>query len=80
MVPLDDFKVIHGMDFFIKAKVSIIPHLGGILNSDECSPSIVEKIKNEDTVGVILTLQIKTNIKKGAVTYLATLVETEVDQ
>lgn len=54
-----------------------MPNLEGILIDYEWLPYFVPKIKSEDSMGVISTLQIKTGIKKGEVTYLATLVETE---
>ncbi|RVW17197.1 Retrovirus-related Pol polyprotein from transposon 17.6 [Vitis vinifera] len=31
-VPLDDFNLILGVDFLLKAKVALIPHLGGLVN------------------------------------------------
>lgn len=65
VVPYDDFEVILNMDFFIKAKVSIMPHMGGILIGDEHKPCFLAKTKHEDIVGVILLIQIKTAIKKG---------------
>ena len=30
-VPLDDFNLILGVDFLLKAKVALIPHLGGLV-------------------------------------------------
>ena len=43
-VPLDDFDVILGVDFLIPAKVSVMPHLGGILICDEKSPAFVSGV------------------------------------
>lgn len=34
VVPLDDFDVILGIDFMLGAKVSVIPHFGGIFIRD----------------------------------------------
>lgn len=65
VAPYDDFEVILNMDFFIKAKVFIMPHMGGILIGDERKPCFLAKTKHEDIVGVILLIQIKTAIKKG---------------
>lgn len=50
-IPLDDFRVIFWIDFFIKAKVSVVPNMGGILIGDELLPCFAGKIKHEDVVG-----------------------------
>ena len=34
-VPLDDFDLIIGVDFILKAKVALIPHLGGLVVLEE---------------------------------------------
>ena len=36
-VPLDEFDLILGIDFFLKAKVKLIPHLGGLMVLEESS-------------------------------------------
>ena len=39
-VPLDDFNLILGIDFFLKSKASLIPHLGGLMILKEKSPAL----------------------------------------
>ena len=38
-LPLDDFDMILGIEFLIKAKAMAMPHLGGIMIASEKSPS-----------------------------------------
>ena len=40
-VPLDDFDLILGVDFFLKAKVALLPHLGGLMFLEESIPCFV---------------------------------------
>ncbi|KAJ8615365.1 hypothetical protein MRB53_034737 [Persea americana] len=77
VVPLDDFEVILGNDFFVKAKVAIMSHLGGIFLGDEHYPCFVPKIKEPESVQILSALQIKDGLQKGYLTILATLVEAE---
>ena len=39
-VPLDDFDLILGIDFFLKAKVALLPYLGGLMIMDESQPCL----------------------------------------
>jgi hypothetical protein len=41
--PLDDFELILGNEFFVAAKVAVMPHLGGILIADEKRPCFVPR-------------------------------------
>ena len=77
VVPLDDFEVIMGIDFFVKAKVTIMPHLGGIFIGDEHCPCFVPKIKKPEPVQILSALQIKDGLRKGHLTILAIVVEPE---
>ena len=43
-VPLDDFDFILGNDFFQRAKVTLLPHLNGLLIMDEKQPCFVAGI------------------------------------
>lgn len=43
MVQLDDFDVIRGVDFLMRAKASPMVHLGGILVFDEMQPCFVRQ-------------------------------------
>ena len=41
VIPLDDFHIILSLDFMRKAKVSVIPYLGGLMIHDEYAPCFV---------------------------------------
>lgn len=55
ILPLDDFDLILGMEFFIKSKAAVAPHLGGLLIFDEGSPCFVkvEKISKGGKTGQV---------------------------
>lgn len=44
VVPLDDFDVILGNDFMVKAKAAVMPFLGGLLIMDEKQPCFVQTV------------------------------------
>ena len=48
VVPLDDFDVILGNDFFRAAKVASMPYLGGLLISDERAPCFMPGFNKPD--------------------------------
>ena len=86
VVPLDDFDVILGNDFFRTAKVALMPYLCGLLISDERAPCFVPGCnKPDDNKGVkrnastLSAIQIQNGLKKGVMTYLAALVEIKPD-
>ncbi|CAL5371561.1 unnamed protein product [Camellia sinensis] len=86
VVPLDDFDVILGNDFFVTAKVALMPYLGGILISDEDKPCFVAGCSKSDKgkstkrkTETLSAIQVHNGLKKGAETYLAALVEIKPD-
>ncbi|XP_038979221.1 uncharacterized protein LOC120109561 [Phoenix dactylifera] len=84
VVPLDDFDLILGMEFFRHAKVSIIPHLYGVMIGAEHAPGFVH---TEATVpladkgkGVLISAkQACKGLKHGRDTYLAAVREIQSD-
>ena len=46
-VPLDDFNLIIGIDFFLKSKATLIPHLGGLMILQEKQPCFVPAVKGK---------------------------------
>ena len=46
-VPLDDFNLILGIDFFLKSKATLIPHLGGLMILEEKQPYFVPVVKGK---------------------------------
>ena len=86
VVPLDDFDVILGNDFFRVAKVVLMPYLSGLLISDEGAPCFVHGCNKPNegkgvkrNASVLSTIQIQNSIRKGVVTYLLVLVEIKPD-
>ena len=79
---MDDFDVILGNEFFIIAKAMPIPFLGGLMIMDESHPCFVRAVrflpcqkKNKD--GILLAMQLKHGLRKGDITYLATMREVK---
>ena len=80
-LPLDDFDMILGIEFFVQAKAMAMPHLGGIMIVSEKSPSfvLVEGHVIEKPLMQSVS-QFKSGITKGETTMIATLVEIKPDQ
>ena len=78
-VPLDDFNLILGIDFFLKFKAALIPHLGGLMILEEKQPYFVPAVKEKGEkhgkAEMVSTLQLNKGLKRGQETYLAALVE-----
>ncbi|RVW30894.1 Transposon Tf2-12 polyprotein [Vitis vinifera] len=49
-VPLDDFDLILGVDFLLRAKVALIPHLGGLMVLEEKQPCFVQALRAKDAL------------------------------
>ncbi|TXG51501.1 hypothetical protein EZV62_024025 [Acer yangbiense] len=86
VVPLDDFDLILGVKFFIKAKAMLMPYLRGILIGDEESPCFIQvcggtqDIKQEKDKGTVnSTKQVDKGLRKGQMTYMAMLVQIKHD-
>ena len=86
VVPLDDFDMILGMDFFLRAKVGLFPHLSGIFIHDEGSPCFVKAsfagrlLDSKQKQVVMSAQQLKAGMRKGEQTLVAALVEIKPDQ
>ena len=78
-VPLDDFNLILGIDFFLKSKAALIPHLGGLMILEEKQPCFVPAVKGKAAkhgkAEMVSALQLKKGLRQGKETYLSTLVE-----
>jgi hypothetical protein len=84
VVPLDDFDIILGNEFFVLAKAIPMPFLGGMLIMDESQPCFVKAVRKElpslhkgSKDGVLSTMQLKHGLRKGEITYLAALREVK---
>ena len=47
-VPLDDFDLILDVDFLLRAKVALIPHVGGLMVLEEKQPCFVKALRAKD--------------------------------
>lgn len=74
VVPLDDFHFLLGLEFLRKTRVYVSPRRGGIL---KCDKSPVRGVIKQKRFKLVSALQIRDSARKGAVTYLATLIENE---
>ena len=68
-VPLDDFNLILGIDFFLKSKAALIPHLGGLMILEEKQPCFVPAVKGKaekhGKAKMVSALQLKKGLKRG---------------
>ena len=79
-VPFDDFDLILGIDFFLKAKVALLPHLGGLMFLEETMPCFVQAIqegsgRKGQQPELLSSIQLKKGLKQGLETYVVVLVE-----
>ena len=72
VVPLDDFKVVLGMEFFRQAKAVPTPHLQQIVILEEKTPCMVPaRIQTKGEAKLLSAMQIDKGLRRGEVTYLA---------
>ena len=68
-VPLDDFDLIIGVDFLLRAKVALIPHLGGLMVLEEKQPCFMQALRAKDggkgQPEMLSAIQLKKRLKKG---------------
>ena len=83
-VPLEDFDLIFGVDFLLRAKVALIPHLGGLVVLEEKQPCFVKALRTKDgskgQPEMLSAIQLKKGLKKGQETYVAALIEIKEGQ
>ena len=83
-VPLDDFDLILGVDFLLRAKVALIPHLGGLMVLEEKQPCFVQALRAKDggkgQLEMLSAIQLKKGLKRGQETYVAALIEIKERQ
>jgi len=77
VVTLDDFDLILGLDFLKKAKIALMPYLGGILIASETCPSFVPCYKDsaaeskKGSSSMISAIAISKALRKGNEVYVA---------
>ena len=78
-VPLDDFDLIIGVDFLLKAKVALIPRLGGLVVLKERQPCFVQALRANDggkgQPEMLSTIQLKKGLKQGQDTYITAFIK-----
>ncbi|XP_068639545.1 uncharacterized protein [Aristolochia californica] len=81
IVPMDDFKVILGMDFLTTCKAFILPSLGIVGILDEGGACMINGFKTNVTENEksISALQLKHGLKQGCSTYLAAFCDVKQD-
>ncbi|XP_059437724.1 uncharacterized protein LOC132170646 [Corylus avellana] len=83
VVPLDDFDIILGNEFFVLAEAAPMPFLRGMLIMDKAHPCYVKAIKEappphgSSKDGALSAMQLKHGLRRGDVTYLAALREVK---
>lgn len=79
VVPLDDFEVILGMNFLLKIKDAIVPHLGGLMILDKSNPSFVAGaiLLDKKSNSMISAIQLENGFKQKMPTYFAALIEVK---
>ena len=76
VAPMDDFKMILGMDFLQKVKAMPLPFLRLMAILEEEKPCMVPTItEGSPKTPMLLAMQVKKGLKRKEVTYLATLKE-----
>ncbi|KAK0598331.1 hypothetical protein LWI29_033736 [Acer saccharum] len=85
VVPLDDFDFILGIEFFRKAKATLMPSHWGIVIMDGDSPCYVQaemegiQTINKGKGAEISAKQLEKGLKKGHTTYVAAMVQIKPD-
>ena len=83
-VPLDDFYLIIGVDFILKAKVALIPHLGGLVVLEERQSCFVQALRANDggkgQPEMLSAIQLKKGLKQSYDTYVAASIKIKNGQ
>ena len=80
VAPMDDFKIVIGMDFLRQVKVVPVPFLRSMAILEEEAPCMVPTIIEGKTKTPMLSaMQLEKGLKKNKVTYLEALKEDPID-
>ncbi|RVX14915.1 hypothetical protein CK203_008007 [Vitis vinifera] len=78
VAPVDDFKIILGMDFLRKVKVMPLPFLRSMVSPEEEMPCVVSIVtEGSSEIPLLSAMQVKKGLKNKQVTYMATRKEKE---
>lgn len=80
VAPVDDFKIVLGMDFLRKVKVMPLPFLRSMASLEEETPCVVSIVtEGSPEIPLLSAMQVKKGLKNKQVTYMATLKEEKED-
>ena len=80
VAPMDDFKIVMGMDFLCQVKAVPIPFLRSMAILEEEAPCMVPTVtESKAKTPMPSALQLEKGLKKNEVTYLADLKEDPID-
>ena len=80
VAPMDDFKIVIGIDFLRQVRAVPIPFLRSMAILEEEAPCIVPTFtKNKVKTPMLSSMQLEKELKKNEVTYLAALKEDPID-
>ena len=87
IMKLDDFNLVLGDEFFVAAKATLLPIIGVMLIFDEKQPCYVPTrcvtVNSKTSKGkepMVSAMQVEHGLKKGEMTYLATMIEVKQDK
>ena len=76
--------MILSVDFLLRAKVALIPHLGVLVVLEEKQPCFVKALRAKDggkgQLEMLSVIQLKKGLKRGHETYVAALIEIKEGQ
>ena len=80
VAPMDDFKIVIGMDFLRQVRAVPIPFLRSMAILEEETPCMVPTItESKAKTPMLSAMQLEKGLKKNEVTYLAVLKEDPID-
>ena len=80
VAPMDDFKIVIGMDFLRQVKDVFVPFLRSMAILEEESPCMVPTItEGKAKTPMLSAMQFEKGLKRNEVTYLAALKEDSID-
>ncbi|XP_072083760.1 uncharacterized protein [Arachis hypogaea] len=80
VAPMDDFKIVIGLDLQRKANIIPMPYYNIVCVMEKGSPCMVPTISKAGGIPMLSTMQLKKGFKKGETTYLALLQEESISK
>ncbi|KAG6507716.1 hypothetical protein ZIOFF_033067 [Zingiber officinale] len=86
VIPFEDFQIIMGLNFLRKTKIVSMSHLEGVMVMQESNPYFVPgmhpygKGQKKGKMGIIYAMSLEKGLKRGKITYFATLINMKPDK